>query len=438
MNAEYLAFPGFLWKVDGFIDVDMLRQHHGREWALLTFYSAYYQQVHDDGNEMASFISQFDPILSGDAGGGSSFDLVRDEVRRISDEIETGSTITWQPRWDRRKLKLELHRLQGDVYLSLIMMLRAKGEFGLADAVFNSIQGTSWPLDGSFKDAEDVPMSVRDWPAEWPNSVPAGKLFEYETDSKGHVLQSWLLHRIMLTGELSFGRLVKRSGDAEWELDSEKTVSRDDGHGPDHTGDKSQTDDDGNGATALTVATDRDSKENPIPKTKNSTRGRYQTQLTVAILTQQILALMQSKGHQENRDLFVDDPGSFVAFALAASADKQHGDGSSESPKRTRRAFFDVSGPCHVLTPFNTDMDILPRPATRAMSSSWVVQPENMQSHGGDRDGSSRTIPDRGRIDIVEAFRPVRPVKGMWAVGEQALTRYMMSCRSSSGKSNHS
>jgi hypothetical protein len=93
-------------------------------------------------------------------------------------------------------------------------------------------------------------------------------------------------------------------------------------------------------------------------------------------------------------------------------------DGSKiESTLKDRRAFFDVDEPSLVLTPFNTNLEVLPRPETRSMSTSWVVEHPKTPAPELSESG----------LPMVEAFKFVRAVKGMWAVGYYAKTRYAVS-----------
>lgn len=66
-------------------------------------------------------------------------------------------------------------------------------------------------------------------------------------------------------------------------------------------------------------------------------------------------------------------------------------------------------------------MNILPRPATRSMSVSWVVK---LEGNGkGPVEQFARIAP------IQEAFRAVQVVRGMWAAGDHATARYMVALR---------
>jgi hypothetical protein len=142
-------------------------------------------------------------------------------------------------------------------------------------------------------------------------------------------------------------------------------------------------------------------------------RGRHSKQLVMSIITHRVLnTVVEEAGHKADRST-VDDPGAYVALIHDVS------DGDKvNSTLKSRRAFFDVDEPCLVLTPFNTNLEALPRPETRSMSLSWVVQ------------HPTSPVPEisESGLPILEQFKFIKAVRGMWAVGYYAGTRYAVSC----------
>jgi hypothetical protein len=108
---------------------------------------------------------------------------------------------------------------------------------------------------------------------------------------------------------------------------------------------------------------ERKEEEETVPQ------GRHAQQLVMSLITHKVLnAVVEEPGHKANRTT-VDDPGAYVALIH----DLSNGD-RVESSLKDRRAFFDVDEPRLVLTPFNANLEVLPRPETRSMSISWIVQ----------------------------------------------------------------
>lgn len=412
-----LTCSGFLWKIDKLLDVAWLQDRNGGAWALILFYTTYFRRVEDEGQDFENFLRPFVAFFA--AERPASFNELRSIVVRLS----TTELTDWKPPYDRRALKIETFALHCEILLHLTLFLRSSNELGLADAIWNSTQAVSWPLDDPFKDADDVPASVEDFPSEMPQKLHVDTLFEFEADGRGGWLQSWIVERVMTRGQLWYGNLVKTSSDNEWLARASELKLKSGEHvndisrafvaaelrsEPGSAGPQEQS------SYAERLSTSQlslssEGKEN----SERKLRGRHASQMVMSILTRKALdVVVEEAGHKPDRDSS-DDPGAYAAFMHSVA----HGE-EVESTLQSRRAFFDVDEPCLVLTPFNTNLEVLPRPETRAMSSSWVVRK---------REGSGSGVEGRGS-DVAEVFEFVGKVRGMWAVGFYASMRYAVSC----------
>ena len=166
MLSDYsLACSGFLWKIDNLLDLTWLQDRYGGAWARIRFYAAYFRHVEDKGQSFERFLQPFVAFFKVERP--ASFDELKAIVVGLADSELTD----WKPPYDRRALKIETFALHCSILLNLIMFLKANNELGLADAIWNSAQAASWPIDSPFKDADDVPASVGDFPTELPESL---------------------------------------------------------------------------------------------------------------------------------------------------------------------------------------------------------------------------------------------------------------------------
>jgi hypothetical protein len=415
-----LACPGFLWKIDNLLDLAWLQDRYGGAWTLIRFYATYFQHVEDEGQSFVDFLQPFVAFFKVERP--ASFDELRAIVVGISDSGLTD----WKPPYDKRALKIEIFALHCSILLNFILFLKANNELGLANAIWNSAQAASWPIDGPFKDAEDVPASVEDFPKELPESLHVDKLFEFEPDRYNGWHQSWVVNRIMTRGQLWYGNLIQTSSDVEWPFPTSresglKTEEGDINEISSTLAEAQLCPEPGNpGGSPSPEPTNHEEKpSNEQQFTEDDgekgieSRGRHSKQLVMSIITHRVLnTVVEEAGHKANRST-VDDPGAYVALIH----DVSDGDKVNLTLK-SRRAFFDVDEPCLVLTPFNTNLEVLPRPETRSMSISWVVQ------------HPTSPVPEisESGVPILEQFKFVKAVRGMWAVGYYAGTRYAVSC----------
>ncbi|KAK3352871.1 heterokaryon incompatibility protein-domain-containing protein [Lasiosphaeria hispida] len=429
-----VTFPGLLWKVNRRLDMAWLREIYGPSWTILSFYHRYFEQVVRGGRKVVDLVRPLVSFL--EQRSPSDFDELVSIGRGILDMNDPES---WKPPFDRRALDLELGALYYSILLKLILFLRFNKEFGLADAIWNSTQGPLWPVEGQLKDDEDVPVSVKDFPENPPATLNVDDMLRFDRDPrKNGWLQTWIIDRIMATGELWYGNLVRTSEDDTWvkttypstpepegSKDAEGNAADEENALAENIASLALDQPEAEAAVAIsqqasnsTEAADNDPEVEGDASAK-PTRGRYFKQMVNNILIQKVMAATVEAGHKAERDIFTDDPGSYVLFMQAAQTSVEEQD----LVLGTRRAFFDVGQPATIVTPFSTSMELLPRPPTRAMGASWVVIPDDEEHEGKPR----VNIQGRGRVELEQVFRFVKAVRGMWAVGTYPTTRYAVS-----------
>ena len=347
------------------------------------------------------------------------------------------------------------------ILFEVIRLLREENQINVADAIWHSVTNLNW-RNGSCLE------SVIDFPEQLTVEKRKG-MFRLEETSDGCFEQKWLVDRIMLQGGFWIGRLVRHSSHLDYidgmsATDGEKNTLS----GSDHIGCASQdqrpeenfsspAQDDAKQnmemprATLASQAADCARKSaqqshltfvdeslvqaTPQPQIKQAkssdslselknvskatSRPNYsQYQTAVSMLTKLIdhHMLMESDNQKE-----VDNPiikgvstENLVEFATVIN----NMDGrNSESFLQKQRAVFDIegdaSGQVLTLTPFQKRLETLPRPVTRSMSVSWVVQPVPNHVDGSEGEGE-------------ETLTTVGMVRGMWKLMVQSENEYVL------------
>lgn len=378
------------------------------------FCDSYYRQTERDINGgFDSFIRTWDFFFECEREHSYMFD----HLRTLFSEVKSSGSGGWTPPIHRPALRKAHSVLHANIFMRLILYLRSKDEIGLADAIWNSIQGQTWPIEGALKDSKDVPQSVKDF-SPIPSDIGLETLCELEADGKGGCLQSWMAWRIMLTGRLWYGKLVESSHDADSssspDLEDSVTELPSDPVASDSTTSRTQHLDDPEEQNSLRYPRSPTSSINE--EAKDETMGRFTKQMIRAIIGQKATNMVRDEGHKENRQVIMDDPGAMVLFEQLCNDQRD-----PKEQMRHRRAFFDVNEPSLVVTPYQVNMELLPRQETRSMSISWVVQP--LEQPGN--------LIDKGKYKDfrppVEAFRYQKAVRGMWGLGP-ALNLYAVTC----------
>ena len=347
------------------------------------------------------------------------------------------------------------------IFFEVIELLREKNQISVADAVWHSVTNADW-RKGRF--LESV--------AEFPEQLTVEKrkgMFRLEQSTDGSLEHKWLIDRIMLQGGLWIRRRVRLSTDHDFSDGTPSGYGESDAvSGEDQVGCATQDQrleakfrSPAREHTAPNVEAPRavsafqadevareSGQPSPlasvdgsmVPATPHSgikfsdslrkpekapkTHSDYQSTLSMMMKMHDHEAITKDDGEGE-----VDDPtdpdkafrflpeniGDFVPFI-------NNMDGTnSQTSLRQQRAVFDIegdsSGQVLVLTPFQKRLETLPRPETRSMSVSWLVQP--VSNLAGSKD--SRESEFFGKVETLKTSGMVR---GMWKYMVQPEDRY--------------
>jgi hypothetical protein len=140
-------------------------------------------------------------------------------------------------------------------------------------------------------------------------------------------------------------------------------------------------------------------------------------------LTRQLLAMKAHEVTAADPDRKPEDVTIMVAAFLTLAALSIEDTDQRDKRLAARVAAFDVDRPCLVATPFDAEMEKLPRPSLRTMASAWVVEIEGGAEKAdavkeGPTDTSGRTVLSGG------CFRVLDRVKGVWDIMEQTIHTY--------------
>ncbi|KAJ8113740.1 hypothetical protein OPT61_g4192 [Boeremia exigua] len=201
------------------------------------------------------------------------------------------------------------------------------------------------------------------------------------------------------------------------------------------------------------------SSSSRVPQTK---KGPLRTSQGETILWKQI---RRAVFIGQMSTVLADSTDGLDAQSLHNFAENLYYDDWSVSAENRRVAnlvsTFDVDGPCQVVTPYNPDWEMFPRPELRNMSTCWVVEPmgndemlagiqarsgkgkEKVSSMGGmsdffDKNPEFVEIEARWVKEGLQVFTVLRKVKGLWQIMTPPMQQsYSSSCdRAATGAKN--
>ena len=327
------------------------------------------------------------------------------------------------------------------ILFEVILLLRKEDQISVADAIWQSVMNAHWRKGNCLE-------SVSDFPEQLTVEKRKG-MFRLDESPDGSFEHKWLVDRIMLQGGFWVGRLVRCSEDDEYS----------DTRFIEHTKNYATSVDDGAGRAAqdrrleeqfvspvqqhaelnaevprAVSASQADSAaitpRHPSPSTladgssvrdprAPKTHSEYQFSSSFLI---QVFNHMNITS-DDNEDPFSDTMVPTASLAdLCASAASMDGK-NSQSSLQQQRAVFDIqgdtSGQVLVLTSFQKRLETLPRPPTRSMRVSWVVQPVGSLSRESEGEGLNRP-------DGEEMLKTSGMVRGMWKYMVLPLNRYRL------------
>lgn len=297
-----------------------------------------------------------------------------------------------------------LWRATTHLLFEIINHLVSVGQNEAADSIWNSTSNYRWMSRDRFA-RSDVIESVGQFPPGLRTESRKG-MFRLEPSSDGAYHQCWIVDRVMEKGCLWTFKVVDTRVRDE-ELDDERFEERGNPEEEEKIANESMNRD-------LNVIMPEAGTQDINPRTPEQQNKSHSHAMFVGYLLSKMVELtsLDVKGQEVTDDGTQSDkvgnhvtvaPAALSAFALGL--DSGMGRHSGEAYKR--RAIFDVDGNPDganmVLTPWQMVLESVPRPASRSMSISWVVQ-RVVAEDDGDEDGKSRE--DTFRIDYM--------VSGMW------------------------
>ena len=411
VTSTGLSLLAFLWKVDQFVELPSIRDKYRESWSRLW---------------------------------------------RLNTKLEKQSLQARETPYTFHNVSRATSLASTQIIFEVIELLHKENQTDIADAIWQSLSCMDWRKGR-------CPQSVANFPEQLTVEKRNG-MFLLDHSQDGFLQQKWLIDRIILQGGFWVGRLVRHSTDHEYS----DGVSIE-GHEIDATSGDGQADcapqdqalEDKSCSFAQVyeklgrgtyrgplayqaVDNARESSQGSrlvpvdrslVPATRLSCtdiyeHGRFKTisdyQLTLSATTKLTENAMMEWDAAE--EVFDDPDGRNMLFgtlplltteAVAVCCDS-NGRGSS-AYLRQQRALFDIegdiSGQVLVLTPFQKRLETIPRPESRSMRVSWVVQPI---SHV---DGSE----DQGEPGLFgrrETLKSSGMVRGMWKVMVQPMNRY--------------
>ena len=382
--------------------------------------------------------------------------------------IKDKYAVSWSRLW-RSKVKLEEQSLEATgkpyklyemsrthwlaithILFEVILLLRKDDQISVADAIWHSVMNAHWRKG-------DCLESVSDFPEQLTIEKRKG-MFRLDESPDGSFEHKWLVDRIMLQGGFWVGRLVRISNEDEYsdglligyekykasfhdrvggaaqvqqlkeKLDSPVQQLAELSMELSRTASAFQADDVAITPGHLSPSTSADGSSRPkqrLPRTQTN----YQGTLSMMIdLINHISIINDDNADQDDHPIDPLDPLSSHMVPAAAFADygallDLEDNRNSQSSLQQQRAVFDIkgdaSGQVLVLTPFQKRLETLPRPLTRSMSVSWVVQPVDPLSSGSEMD-------EFGRREEEEILKTSGMVRGMWKNMVLTMNRYTL------------
>lgn len=354
LTNKALSLSGFLWKVDRFVELSSIKEKYRESWSRLW---------HSNTKLGEQSLQAMGPSYIFKEGTGAH---------------ELAST---------------------QIIFEVIELLQKESQIEIADAIWQSVSNMNWRK-------MRCPESVSDFPEQL--TVEKRKdMFLLEPSQDGFFQQKWLIDRIMIQGGFWVGRLVRRSTDFEY---SDGVSTKDNEDVTESVNDQVDC---------------APRKSDSVPK-HDYFRSVSDYQFWLSLMTKEF---ENAEMNLDDHESMVDDPygcnvsiGTVMAMVAEASVMACDPDGrGSPAYLRQQRALFDIEGDTSghglVLTPFQKRLETIPRPKSRGMSVSWVVQP--IPHVDGSED---KRKPDFFRIQ--ETFKTLGMVRGMWKWLVQPMNRY--------------
>lgn len=326
------------------------------------------------------------------------------------------------------KLEEEYRLAITHILFEILLQLKSVGEVNTANAIWQSTFDSRWRV----KPGQEAIEDVTEWPQKLQVHNRAG-MFRIEADESGDYYCSWLIDRVMTDGYLWVGSLVNGSFETALEgFESKPSTS------PRRTQLEQLIE---TLTQTLQAGYARQSSKKSHWRRMEHTgaqgvlQGKKQEKAWDAEkrishgMWQYLEANMRSAlddfiVHTDGIDLDAETSlttEGILTFCwakfFATTTDDHNYFGE-------QRAVFDIDGDLDgnvkVFSPFRRTLELLPTPATRAMSNSWVVEPVDLpRAHHGQ---ATAQVHDAH----LRMLRTGKMVRGMWPLQDIPGTQYRL------------
>ena len=314
------------------------------------------------------------------------------------------------------------------ILFEVLLLLRKEDQISVADTIWHSVMNAHWRKGNWLESVSDFPEQL--------NIEKRKGMFRLDESPDGSFAQKWLVDRIMRQGGFWVGRLVRVSKNDEYS--DTKFMEHVKNHAKQLKEQFIQQHTEPNTEISRATSTSQaDSVAIPPAHQSPSTfasgssvqdprspKTHFDSQNALYFLTQTL----------NHMNLKSDDTEDSLSSTMAPTASLADYCASfdlmdtkiSQATLRQQRAIFDIqgstSGQVLVLTSFQKRLEMLPRPLTRSMRVSWVVQPVGSLSGGSEEEG----VKGFRRPDGEEVLKTSGMVRGMWKYMGQPLNRYRL------------
>ena len=381
-----LPLSSYVWKVDETLDLWAIKTKYSRQWHTMKCLRILIERKKDES--AADYFSRKELI--------TEHFYKRENMMRAMDEIYyNGRVAPYSPVWGGMdssgtdlEVELEANRVESEpklrdsfatiVYAILMYLhdINTSQSRGVANSIWHSFR-TGVVSSEESGPCGDLPDFVNDDPLDFRFRV-----LQLEKTRDGRYHQAWLIDRIMKDGFLWTGRYIRtkcRLPDPQ-ELEAELS-----------------------GWPELRTALPDPLELHEGVRKDTIIYRQLKKHLLAAQISPRWIAQSGSTGHTMTKRTV----GGTVTFHDVL----ERGFWSTEAEDARERqlvSVFDVDGPCVVVTPFNVDWEVLPRPSIRSMSVCWVV--EQIQDHTPE-DATVPAVSGEGHLDRAnrKGKEPERP-----------------------------
>ncbi|KAK5625425.1 hypothetical protein RRF57_001141 [Xylaria bambusicola] len=412
-----VALASYVWEVDDQLDLYPIKYQREHIWEEMKSLNLVIDRLEKETPE--EFIARRN--ATGDHFGRQAVLHQAKEDLFLVDELPQGSRawddidnagvrVTQYMSAHRIEEVPEMQRIVSEIVFAILHFLYNTGEsdsraYGVANSIWQSLRVDV--VNGR----DDLPDVVSEELLEYPDVIAAPfKTLKLDIDRNGQYSQLWFVDRIMRHGKLWIGRYKK--------CPSFKPLE-------------------GNMRSAES-ATHAKGKQ-PMAKAQHTEEGSSNHErFSTSILRRQLRRAMYANM------IWTRIPGTLqgeprvnagTMSTVAEVVNRSIWEAAAEEARvRNLVSAFDVEGPCLVMTPYNADWEMLPRPALRSKSVCWVIEsagsngePMGMITNSSDISGdiagqqesaSTSKCVEKTRDKTTDwnkqVYRVTRKVKGLW------------------------